>query len=109
MRSAATPQRRRQSQERVKRLSWILGVTLLTILFAVIIIVGDYGLYQVHLLNKEKRQINQNISGLMSRQDSLKEEIALLESDIAYIEKLAREKYRMAHPGEKVFRVIERE
>ena len=30
-----------------------------------------------------------------------------LENDIDYIEKLAREKYRMAKPGEKVFKVID--
>ena len=30
-----------------------------------------------------------------------------LENDIGYIEKLAREKYRMAKPGEKVFKVID--
>ena len=29
-----------------------------------------------------------------------------LENDLDYIEKLAREKYRMAKPGEKVFKVI---
>jgi len=109
MKSGTVPYRRRQSQDRVKRLAWILGVMVLTILFTIIIIVGDYGLYQVHLLKKEKQQINQNISELVSRQDSLREEIELLGSDIAYIEKLAREKYRMARPGEKVFRVIERE
>ena len=32
-----------------------------------------------------------------------------LENDIDYIEKLAREKYRMAKKGEKVFKVIEKE
>jgi len=31
-----------------------------------------------------------------------------LETDMEYIEKLARERYRMAKKGEKVFRVIER-
>ena len=30
-----------------------------------------------------------------------------LENDMKYIEKLAREKYRMAKPGEKVFKVID--
>jgi len=29
-----------------------------------------------------------------------------LENDLEYIEKLAREKYRMAKPGEKVFKVV---
>ena len=29
-----------------------------------------------------------------------------LENDLQYIEKLAREKYRMAKPGEKVFKVM---
>jgi len=32
-----------------------------------------------------------------------------LENDLNYIEKLAREKYLMSKPGEKVFRIIPKE
>tara|TARA_B100000700_G_scaffold330500_1_gene457050 strand:- start:10152 stop:10271 length:120 start_codon:yes stop_codon:yes gene_type:complete len=32
-----------------------------------------------------------------------------LENDLEYIEQLARERHRMAKPGEKVFRVVEQD
>ena len=37
------------------------------------------------------------------------EEKNRLENDLKYIEKLAREKYKMAKPGEKVFKVIDKD
>jgi cell division protein FtsB len=36
----------------------------------------------------------------------LEAEKTRLETDFEYIEQLAREKYRMAKPGEKVFKVL---
>lgn len=92
----------------IKRLYWILGsITVLT-LFIIIFVLGDYGLYQVYLLHKQKKQIEQHMVELSVEQDSLKAEKARLESDMEYIEKIARERYRMSKKGEKVFRVIEK-
>ncbi len=39
----------------------------------------------------------------------LENEKTRLETDLDYIERLAREKYRMAKKGEKVFKVIPKE
>ena len=103
------PQRRRKlPAEGIQRLYWLLGGLFLTIIFVVVIVIGDYGLYQIYQLHREEKGLNKHIAEMRIEQDSLYAEVARLESDIKHIEKLAREKYRMAEPGEKVFRVIER-
>ena len=83
------------------------GIILFVISFLTIIFLfGDHGLYQLYKI-KSQRKVTQ------TRIEELKMEIALLENertrlqtDLDYIERLAREKYRMAKTGEKVFKVI---
>jgi len=92
----------------IRHLYWILGVLSLITVFIFTLVISDYGIYQVYLLNRQKRRLHTNIEKLKTEQDSLLVEKARLENDLDYIEKLARERYRMAKKGEKVFRVIER-
>lgn len=92
----------------IRRLYWILGVLSLVTLFIIFFVIGDYGLYQIYMLNKQKNRITDHIAELKQEQKSLQAEHNRLETDMEYIEKLARERYRMAKKGEKVFRVIER-
>lgn len=92
----------------LRNLYWILGVLCGITLFIIVFVIGDYGLYQVYLLNKQKSRIENHLVELKAQQDSLLTEKGRLEGDLQYIEKLAREKYRMAKKGEKVFRVIEK-
>jgi cell division protein FtsB len=54
-----------------------------------------------------KRSLNSDIQILLSQQIGLNDEIHKLTYDTLYIEKIAREKFLMVRPGEKVFRVIE--
>ena len=69
-------------------------------------IFGDHGLLQLYKLKKEKTKIQNHIIDLREEKEELVLEKHRLENDLDYIEKLAREKYRMAKPGEKVFKVI---
>ncbi len=92
----------------IKKLYWSLSILFLSIVFIIFFVIGDYGLYQIYLLHQEKNEIQEHITSLKANQDSLQTEISKLESDLKYIEKLAREKYRMAKHGEKIFRVIDR-
>ena len=85
----------------IRGLLFIIAITLL-----IVFIFGDHGLLQLYKLKKERSVIQKHISQLRENREQLISEKNRLENDLSYIEKLAREKYRMAKPGEKVFKVI---
>ena len=86
----------------------LLGaLSLIGVLMVLVFIFGDHGLLQLYKLKKEKNKIQEHISNFREEKEKLVSEKHRLENDIDYIEKLAREKYRMAKPGEKVFKVID--
>ena len=87
--------------------NFVRGVLLLIIgTLLIIFIFGDHGLFQLYKLKQQRVEIQNYISQLRKDRESLLSEKNRLENDLKYIEKLAREKYRMAKPGEKVFKVI---
>ena len=90
-------------QQQLIRVILIFGSIILLIIF----FFGDHGLYQLYQLRSEKAQIQSTISSLRDKKQLLEEEKTKLNNDPKYIEQLAREKFRMAKKGEKVFKVIE--
>ena len=90
-------------QKRIIRAILIMGAVALLIIF----FFGDHGLYQLYTLKTERAQIQKQINSLREEKIALESEKTKLKSDYKYIEELAREKYRMAKKGEKVFKVIE--
>ena len=87
--------------------NFINGVLLLIcVTFAAIFLFGDHGLFQLYKLKVEKKRIQDNITELRKEREYLISEKSRLENDLKYIEKLAREKYRMAKPGERVYKVV---
>ena len=78
----------------------VVGVVLLFIL------INRHGLAPLYRLQQDNERLNREIAALRARADSLRTEQASLESDMLYIERLARGKYRMVKRGEKVFRVL---
>ena len=79
----------------------LIGATLVIIFFF-----GDHGLFQLYKLKQERKEVQEHIAQLRENRETLISEKNRLENDLEYIEKLAREKYRMAKPGEKVFKVV---
>ncbi len=82
---------------------------LIAVILIFIFIFGDHGLFQLYTLKKEKKEIQIKIESFREERELLIEEKNRLENDLKYIEKLAREKYKMAKPGEKVFKVIDKD
>ena len=91
-------------QKRVIRAILLMGAVALLIIF----FFGDHGLYQLYSLKKERAKIQEKINTLREEKITLEGEKTKLQTDYKYIEELAREKYRMAKRGEKVFKVIEK-
>ena len=105
--SASRAIRERFAETQKKFIRGVLSLIAITLL--VVFVFGDHGLFQLYKLKKERAEIQKHISQLRENREVLISEKNRLENDLEYIEKLAREKYRMAKPGEKVFKVIPKE
>ena len=89
----------------------------ITNILMVIIIVGcisllvfsDRGLINLWSLKKEKLEIQNQINDLRNQIAMLEKEEEKLKFDEKYIEKIAREKFKMVKPGERVFKVKDEE
>ena len=89
----------------------------LTNLLMVTIVVGcislllfsDRGLINLWSLKKEKLEIQNEINDLRNQIAMLEKEEEKLKFDEKYIEKIAREKFKMVKPGERVFKVTDGE
>ena len=106
MKRAAKPRLLRQKvvetqKKFIRGILFLIATTLL-----IVFIFGDHGLLQLYKLKNERSEIQSHILKLRQNKEVLISEKNRLENDLEYIEKLAREKYRMAKPGEQVFKVI---
>ena len=72
-----------------------------------IIVSNDFGLIKLIKLKQTKYQLQNNIQQLLEQQTKLNTEIVELKTNTHHIEKIAREKFMMAKPGEKIFKVID--
>ena len=68
---------------------------------------SDRGLINLWSLKKEKLDIQNEINDLRNQIAMLEKEEEKLKFDEKYIEKIAREKFKMVRPGERVFKVKE--
>ena len=91
-------------QKNAVRLFLILGIGVLIITF----FFGDHGIYHLYTIKSERNKIQKEIDYLRQQRVVLENEKTKLKTDFKYIEEMAREKYRMAKKGEKVFKVIEK-
>tara|TARA_B100000408_G_C10086990_1_gene136155 strand:+ start:111 stop:479 length:369 start_codon:yes stop_codon:yes gene_type:complete len=99
--------RRVQQQVAATQKQFIRGIILLLcITLLIIFIFGDHGLLQLYKLKRNRAKVQAQISQLRKERERVTVEKNRLENDIQYLEKLARERYRMVKPGEKVYKVI---
>ncbi len=84
---------------------WISGAIILLILFQVFVF-QDEGIYTLIQLKQEIRDMENHITRLEIEKAQLESERDRLLNDPDYLERIARERFRMAKPGEKVFHVV---
>ncbi len=72
----------------------------------ILFVFNDMGLIKYFQLKKQNQRLIDDINSVRNERKELSIKIGKLESDLEYIEKIAREEFRMAKQGEKVFRVI---
>jgi cell division protein FtsB len=72
-----------------------------------LLVFSDRGLINLWSLKKVKLEIQNEINNLRNQIAIIEKEEEKLKFDEKYIEKIAREKFKMVKPGERVFKVIE--
>ena len=82
-------------------------VFLICMSLVIIFIFGDHGLIKLYEIKTQREKVQNHIAQLRQEREKRKEEKNKIENDLDYIEKIAREKYKMVKPGEKVFKVVE--
>tara|TARA_B100001287_G_C22353955_1_gene376501 strand:+ start:33 stop:365 length:333 start_codon:yes stop_codon:yes gene_type:complete len=75
--------------------------------FAIVFIFGDHGILKLYKVKNKRKVVQKKIADLRKEKEKLKSEKSRIENDLDYIEKIAREKYKMVKPGEKIFKVID--
>ena len=81
---------------------------LIFIIGGLFLVSNDLGIVRWYQLHRERNQVKAEIDQLIQAEEELTNELARLTNDKEYIKKIAREKFHMVKPGEKVFRVIDR-
>ena len=71
------------------------------------VVTHDLGLVRLIEIKQEKTRLETSINQLTRQQIKLNNEITNLKTNKEYIEQIAREKFMMAKPGEKVFKVVQ--
>ena len=96
--------KKRQKKKNKLKTYFLLTIFLSGVVFLFTI---DFGVIKLINLKKERSDLQLEIEQLLTQQITIREEIKKLKYDTSYVEKIARERFLMVKPGEKVFKVIE--
>ena len=94
---------RKKKNQKMKK---VIASSIIGFVVIIMLIFGDMGLIKYFQLKKQSEQLRFEIKSLINESKYLTDQIGKLENDMDYIERLAREEFRMAKKGEKVFRII---
>ncbi|NVM03461.1 MAG: septum formation initiator family protein [Candidatus Helarchaeota archaeon] len=90
-------------KKNIKKCLYFIGI----LIFIYVYIAGDYGVYQLIIKKSEEKRLKEDIEYLKVEQKILKKEKELInKGDLNEIEKIARRKYGLAKPGEKVYHIV---
>jgi len=98
-----------RKKKQIKKTSFInyYILTMVLSLFVVVLVFNDFGLITYFKLQNKHNQLDKELQQLLIQQNDLRSEIIKLQTDQNYIEQIAREKFMMVKPGERIYRVNE--
>ena len=73
-----------------------------------IFVFNDIGIFKWMQLRKQRNNLQAEINRLILKAKNLIDKLYQIENDDDYIKKIARERFHMVKPGEKIFRVVDR-
>ena len=97
--------KRKKTLKKHKNKFRFLGI--LFVIQILFLIFNDFGFITWLQLNSEKANVHNQVEILLNQQIKIQKEITKLNVDQEYIEQMARERFMLVKPGEKVFRVVE--
>tara|TARA_B100001029_G_C15062005_1_gene459343 strand:- start:784 stop:1113 length:330 start_codon:yes stop_codon:yes gene_type:complete len=90
----------------IHKTNWSLLGWLSFIIFLIIhLVFNDLGLIKMFKLQTKKKLLKTEIKNIETKINNKNIEIYALKNDFDYIERIAREKYKMVKKGEKVYRI----
>jgi len=95
-----------QQVARKKRFKQI-GITLILAVIILFFFTGSRGTWQLIKFFEKKDDLENEIRELEKEKNARAEILKKVENDSGYIEKIAREKYKMKKEGERVYQVVE--
>jgi cell division protein FtsB len=95
-----------QQISRKKRIRQLAFLAIL-IIVAAVFITGSRGTFQLYKFSKTKQDLKNEIETLETEKAKLENMKSKIETDPEYIEKIAREKYKMKKKEEKVYEIVE--
>jgi len=95
-----------QQIARKKRIRQLVFLAILVIV-ASIFITGSRGTFQLYKFSKQKQDLENEIDVQETEKTRLEKIKSKIETDPEYIEKIAREKYKMKKKEEKVYEIVE--
>ncbi len=87
-----------------KKILISFGVVSLLLLIAFTLIFTEKGFYTYYKMKNEKERLLFEVDSLKRVNDSLRTEIDLLQTSDEKIEQVAREKFGLVKPGEKIYK-----
>ncbi|MFQ6112668.1 MAG: septum formation initiator family protein [bacterium] len=95
----------RPKKKRLRLLVGAAGILLILYVF----FGGEYNLFKLWNLKQKHNKLLTEVNRLELEQEELSKQIADLNNDLGYIEKIAREKYKMGRQGERIYLMKERD
>jgi len=77
---------------------WVFLLIILYFLFG-----GDYNIYNLWKYWQKEKDLRSEIQTIDKEKEQLTTEIEMLKNDSSYIEKIAREEFKMGKPNEKIY------
>ncbi len=90
-------------KKRIRQLAFLATL----IIVAAVFITGSRGTFQLYKFSKTKLDLKNEIEALETEKAKLENMKSKIETDPEYIEKIAREKYKMKKKEEKVYEIVE--
>jgi cell division protein FtsB len=89
------------------KLRWVLAIVLLAGALYYALFGGDYGYFEVRRLERERTAEEARVKALDAQLKELRSRADSLQHDSGTIERVAREKYGLIRPGERLYRFVD--